>query len=47
MTRIATLLISLGILAGCGLLVPGTPGHEPALGGNYNPISREFNNGTR
>ena len=46
MIRIATLLISLCILAGCGF-VPGTPGHEPASGGNYNPISRQYNNGTR
>ena len=39
-------LIPLGIaiaLSGCGLLQPGTPGHEPPSAGSYNPVSHEDN----
>ena len=44
MTRI---LLAFGLLAlaACGEIQPGTPGHEPPSGGNYNPISGTRSNG--
>ena len=36
--RVAPLLALLA-LAGCGVIQPGTPGHEPPDGGSYNPVS--------
>ena len=40
-------LIALLAIAGCGMLVPGTPGHEPTTAGNYNPVSMETNSSGR
>ncbi len=41
----AMLLLSCTVLAGCGVVRPGMPGHEPAGDGPYNPVSREDNEG--
>lgn len=47
MTRFAALLLCLSALSGCGVLTPGTPGHEPPSAGRYNPVSGEVNSSGR
>ncbi len=43
LARLLPLVVAVA-LAGCGLLQPGTPGHEPPnAGGSYNPVSHEDN----
>ena len=42
--RAALLLVPLA-LAGCGVIQPGTPGHEPPSGGSYNPVSGTVSTG--
>ena len=39
------LVLGLLALSACGELQPGTPGHEPPTGGNYNPVSGTRSNG--
>ena len=39
------MLLAMFALAGCGVVQPGTPGHEPPSGGNYNPISHTRSGG--
>ena len=48
-TWMRALAITLGLLAlaGCGFVVPGTPGHEPPSAGRYNPVSGEVNSSGR
>lgn len=41
------LAVLAAILSGCGVLQPGTPGHEPPSAGRYNPISGETNSSGR
>jgi len=41
------LVLGLGALAGCGVIQPGTPGHEPPLANRYNPVSGEVNSSGR
>ncbi len=41
----ALLLLGCIVLAGCGAIRPGVPGHEPAGDGPYNPVSHEHNEG--
>ena len=43
----AALLLATGALAGCGVIQPGTPGHEPPLANRYNPVSGEVNSSGR
>lgn len=47
MIRMSALLLSVCLLSGCGVLVPGTPGHEPPSAGRYNPVSGEVNSSGR
>ena len=48
-SRAARLLVLAAVtgVAACGLLKPGTPGHEPPSDGRYNPVSGETNSGNR
>ena len=43
------LLLAAGLVAltGCGVVKPGTPGHEPPSAGRYNPVSGNVNSGGR
>ena len=41
------LLLGTALLAACGAIQPGTPGHEPPSAGRYNPVSGETNSSGR
>ena len=43
---VAIILLSLAGCAGWAIR-PGTPGHEPPSGGDYNPVSHERNDNGR
>ena len=47
MTRVTLVLLSLSLLAGCGILMPGTPGHEPPSAGRTNSVTGELNSSGR
>ena len=42
-TSRSAVLLSLFVVAGCGVIQPGTLGYVPSSAGRYNPISGEEN----
>ena len=47
MIRVTGLLLSVCLLSGCGVLMPGTPGHEPPTAGRTNSVTGELNSSGR
>ncbi len=45
--RVLLIAVALCVLASCGVIQPGTPGHEPPLANRYNPVSGEVNSSGR